>query len=210
MHQAESIISGMKALLSDEELPMYRSPATTGEIPMYLPAAFVDEIEKLGTIGGGKMPTRLKTFSKNGLLYISWESSDANVMEYEISFEPFEGNDTDPTDIITSSGHSDFPRSVKVKGTFTETLIDDVMVNMRYLFRVRALNVAGWGVWSNPVVGKTGNFPLEIGYTGKIVELELPKDGVYSIVAYGAKAADGNCKNGGRGAIISAKFELNK
>lgn len=189
---------------------MYHTPASTGEIPMYLPSEFIDQIDKLGIVGGGGMPNRLKTFVRDGLLYLSWEPSDQTVKEFEISFEPFDENDAGYTAIITSEYKRDFPRSIKQKGSCTEKLIDDIIIGMKYLFRVRALNVAGWGVWSYPAIGKLDNFPLEIGYTGEIVTLVIPLDGLYSIVAYGAKAADGNTRRGGRGAIIGAKFQLNK
>ena len=53
-------------------------------------------------------------------------------------------------------------------------------------------------------------FPLHIGYTGFIVNLYIPCDGLYCITARGAKAADGETRKGGRGAIVEAKFLLNK
>ena len=209
IHQAESVINSMKAQLSDEEFPMYHSPASTGEIPMHLSPDFINEIEKLGTVGGGSVPTRLKSFARDGLLYISWEKSDSEVKEYEVSYEPF-NEDADPVSIITSDYERGFPRSIKQKGKFSEKRIDDIMVGMKYLFRVRALNAAGWGVWSYPVLGCIEGFPLEIGFTGEIVCVEMPEDGVYSILAYGAKAADGTTMKGGRGAIIGANFKLVK
>lgn len=210
IHQAESIISSMKAQLSDEELPMYHSPASTGDIPMHLSTDFVEQINKLGIVGGGGVPSRLKTFMRDGLLYISWEQSDPDVKEYEISYEPFDEEDADPTALVTSDYKKGFPRAVKQKGTHREKRIDEIMIGMRYLFRVRALNLAGWGVWSHPVIGKLNGFPLEIGYTGEIVEIEIPADGLYSIVACGAKAADGTTRKGGRGAIIGAQFKLKR
>ena len=210
IHQAETIIHSMKAQLSDEELPMYHSPSTTGDIPMYLPDSFIESIDQLGTVGGGRMPTRLKCITRGGLLYVSWEQSDKEVIEYEVSYEPFNEKDADPTVIMTSDHKRDTPHSIVQKGSKNESRIDDIVVGMKYLFRVRARNVAGWGVWSNPVVGKLDDFPLEINYTGKIVRIELPHDGFYSIVACGAKAADGTTRKGGRGAVIGATFELKK
>lgn len=208
IHQAESVINSIKAQLSDEEFPMYHSPATTGEIPMYLPSNFVDQIDNLGTVGGGGVPTRLKSFVRDGLLYISWEQSDPEVKEFEVSYEPFDEENADPISIITSDYKRGFPRSVKQKGSKSEKQIDEIIIGMKYLFRVRALNLAGWGVWSYPVVGKINGFPLEIGYTGEIVVVEIPADGMYLILAYGAKAADGTTRKGGRGAIVGGKFQL--
>ncbi len=210
MHQAEAVINSMKSQLADEEVPMYHSACTTGEIPMFLPEEFLESIDKLGTVGGGRMPTRLKCFMRGGLLYISWEQSDPEVKESEVSYEPFNEESADPTAIITSGYERGPPRSIIQKGNKIETQIDDIVVGMKYLCRVRALNVAGWGVWSNPVIGKLNNFPLEVMYTGKIVQIELPYDGYYSILAYGAKSADGDTKKGGSGAIIGAKFKLEK
>lgn len=210
IHQAESVINSMKAQLSDEEFPMYHSPASNGEIPMHLSADFIKEIDKLGTVGGGGVPSQLKSFMRGGLLHISWEQNDPDVKEYEVSYEPFDEEDADPIAIITSDYKRDFPRSIKQKGNCREKRIDEIMVGMKYLFRIRALNIAGWGVWSYPVIGKLDDFPLEIGYTGEVVAVEIPKDGLYSIVGYGAKAADGTTRKGGRGAIIGAKFQLKR
>lgn len=211
IHQAESVMNSMKAQISDEEFPMYHSPTSTGEIPMHLSPDFITDIEKLGTVGGGGMPSRLKSFVRDGSLYISWEQSDTDteVEEYEVSYEPF-NEDPDPVSIITSDYKRGFPRSLKQKGGFSEKRVDEIMIGMKYLFRVRALNLAGWGVWSLPVIGRIDGFPLEIEFTGEIITLEVPQHGVYSIMAYGAKAACGTTMKGGRGAIIGAKFQLAK
>jgi hypothetical protein len=211
IHQADSVISSMKGQLADEEFPMYHSPTTTGDIPMHLPPDFIEQIEKLGIVGGGIMPTHLKSFVRDGSLYISWEKSDPTVIEYEISYEPFNAPpSTDPVSLITSNYNNTSPISLMQKGSCTEQRIDAITVGMKYLFHVRARNLAGWGVWSYPVVGCIEGFPLEIEYTGEIVEIVMPKDGVYSILAYGAKAADGAIRKGGRGAIVGAKFKLKR
>ena len=60
------------------------------------------------------------------------------------------------------------------------------------------------------MVGEVPEFPLQISYTGSIVEVEIPSKGLYCLTAGGAKAADGNTRKGGHGAIIEAKFYLNK
>ena len=206
IHQADSVISSMKGQLSDEEFPMYHNPTTTGEIPIHLPPDFMDQIEKLGIIGGGSVPTHLKSFVRDGLLYISWEQSDPGVTQYEISYK----DSTDPLSLVSSGSIDKFPISVTQAGNSNEKRIDAVMIGTKYLFHVRARNLAGWGVWSYPVVGSIDGFPLEIGYTGEIVEIVLPKDGVYFITACGAKAADGALRKGGKGAIIGARFLFKK
>ncbi len=210
IHQAESVINSMKTQLSDEEFPMYHTVATTGEIPMYLCPDFIKRIDTLGTVGGGRMPSRLKSLTRNGLLYLSWEQSDVEVEGYEITYQPFEEKDADPVAVITNDYKKKYPFFLKMKGDCTEKLIDGIVIGTNYMFRVRAINVAGWGVWSHPIIGKLGGFPLEIGYTGEIVEIEIPLDGLYSIIAYGAKACDGATKKGGKGAIVGAKFQLKK
>ena len=189
---------------------MYHMPASTGEIPLYLPADFIQEMAKLGQVGGGRTPIKFCCFVRGGLLYVCWEQSDADVKEYEISYEPLEEKDSDPIAIVTSDYKRDFPRSVKQKGDLSEKLIHDIVPGMKYIFRIRSLNVAGWGVWSYPAIGQLNNFPLEFCHTGEIISIELPSDGLYSIVAFGAKAADGDTKKGGRGAIIGAKFNMKK
>lgn len=200
----------MKAQLADEEFPMYHSPASTGEIPLYLPEDFIHVVAKLGWVGGGKTPGKFHCAVRGGLLYVCWEQSDDDVTEYEISYEPLEEKDSDPVSIVTSNYKKDFPRSVKQKGDQYEKLIHDIIPGLKYMFRIRSLNVAGWGVWSYPAIGQLGSFPLDIGYTGVIVNIELPCDGEYSILAFGAKAADGDKKKGGRGAIIGATFILKR
>lgn len=148
------------------------------------------------------MPTRLKSSVRDGLLYVSWEQSDYDVKEYEVSYELF-NEGTDPASLGYRS-------VVNQKGSSKEIRLDDIVIGMKYLCRVRALNLAGWGVWSHPVIGWIEGFPLEIQYTGEIVTIELPRDGVYSILAFGAKAADGTVRKGGKGAMIGANFKLEK
>ena len=84
------------------------------------------------------------------------------------------------------------------------------MVGKKYSIRLRSLNIAGWGVWSHQVIAQFPEFPLNIGYSGSIVNVVIPYDGRYRITARGAKAADGETRKGGRGAIVEAKFLLNK
>jgi len=70
--------------------------------------------------------------------------------------------------------------------------------------------MAGWGIWSMPVICHYPSPPITIEYTGEIVEFVVPDNGLYCITAQGAKAADGETRKGGRGAIIEAKFLLNR
>ena len=51
--QAESIIGNIRGQLSEEDVPLYQGPVTEGLIPVHIPPAFLEDIDKLGTVGGG-------------------------------------------------------------------------------------------------------------------------------------------------------------
>ena len=159
------------------------------------------------------MPTRLECSIENGMLVLSWEQNDEDSKEYEIRYEPAEEEEVDPISVISKEYieyKNRYPCSMPVRSSVSRKMIDDLMPGKKYCFRVRALNIAGWGVWSYPKIGSMPSFPLTIGFTGKIVHIELPSSGLYLITAVGAKAADGDTRKGGRGAIVEAKFYLNK
>ena len=143
-----------------------------------------------------------------GVVRLTWgKPDDPTVQQYEIEYELLDRD----SDIGTKSPvESSLPVSVKVKATAIEKTIDKLIPSKRYNFRIRSLNTAGWGRWSDATTCLYPGFPLTIEYTGEIVELVVPTDGLYCITASGAKAMDGNTKKGGRGAIIQAKFLLNK
>ena len=146
----------------------------------------------------------------NDLLTLKWDhpDQDAPPKEYQIQYEPLEDEDPDP--IPVHENQEVYPKSISLKGNIKEKRIDKLMPGMKYCFRLRAQNLAGWGLWSSPTIGLAPNFPLEIGYTGEIVRVQIPCNGLYAITARGAKAADGESCKGGRGAIVEAKFYLNK
>ena len=133
--------------------------------------------------------------------------------EYEIQCEPMEEKDADPL-VIASAPYAEYrqqiQKRVKIKADTTQWRLDGLMVGKKYSIRMRSLNIAGWGVWSHQVISQFPDFPLKIGYSGSIVSLVIPCDGKYCITAQGAKAADGETRKGGRGAIVEAKFLLNK
>ena len=214
LHQADAIMSTMKEQLNDQEFPIYQMPVTKGGIPIFIPTNFVEKIQNLGKVGGGKMPSSLSCSVENGMLTLSWEQSE-DTKEYEIRYEPAEeeGEVIDPL-IGLSKEYMEYkgryPCSVPVRSNTSRKMIDDIMPGKKYCFRVRAFNIAGWGIWSYPKIGSMPNFPLTVGYTGEIIHIELPFTGLYQITAIGAKAADGDSRSGGRGAIIEAKFYLNK
>lgn len=193
----------MKNQLAEEDVPMYQGPVALGDIPVYLTPSFLEEVNHLGVVGGGKQPLHLQVRFDRGLISVSWEKADEQtVSEYEIQCDLMEKvSDVDP---------KSKPRSVKCKGTATQQWIDKLIPGNKYSFRIRSLNMAGWGIWSMPVACHYPSLPITIEYTGEIVEFVVPANGLYCITAQGAKAADGETRKGGRGAIIEAKFLLNK
>ena len=214
LHQADGILSRMRAQLADEDFPLYQTAVTNGEIPVYMPADLLKRMEKLGCIGGGKVPMQVRAETDCGLLLLKWEQTDSECKEYEIRYEPVDEEDMDPFAMVIGdypSYKQKFPLSIQgIPVNTNQKIISGIMPNMKYCFRIRSLNIAGWGIWSPPVVGGMSGFPLEIGHTGEIVELEIPLEGLYSFTARGAKAADGDTKKGGRGGIIEATFYLKK
>ena len=86
--------------------------------------------------------------------------------------------------------------------------IDGLCPGYKYHFRIRAQSVAGWGMWSAPVISSCSEFPVSVGYTQKIHKIRIPNSGFYRITASGAKAHDGLNYIGGKGAVISAVFAL--
>lgn len=214
LQQAESTLSRMRAQLLDEDFPLYQAVVTTGEIPVFLPPDLLQTIENLGCIGGGKVPTRLSTEISCGLLMLKWEQTDSDAEKCEIRYEPVEEEVTNPETMVTgdySRYMHNFPRSIdSIPATETQKLISGIMPEKKYCFRIRSMNIAGWGIWSRPIVGQMPGFPLTIEYTGEIVELEIPSEGEYHIIARGAKAADGETRKGGQGGIIESTFHLDR
>ena len=51
--QAESIMDNIKGQLSEEDVPLYQGPVTEGIIPVHIPPTFLEDIDQLGTVGGG-------------------------------------------------------------------------------------------------------------------------------------------------------------
>ena len=144
---------------------------------------------------------------------LKWEQPDPLVREYEIQCEPMEEKDADPM-IRASAPYAEYRQKiqtpVKIRVDAAQWRLDGLMVGKKYSIRMRSLNIAGWGIWSHHVISQCPDFPVNIGYSGSIVSLVIPCDGMYCITARGAKAADGETRKGGRGAIVEAKFLLNK
>ena len=46
-------MDNIKGQLSEEDVPLYQGPVTEGIIPVHIPPTFLEEIDQLGTVGGG-------------------------------------------------------------------------------------------------------------------------------------------------------------
>ncbi len=132
-------------------------------------------------------------------------------MHYQIEYEylpnksvtGLRGSGTDP-----GTYHNTEPHYVNIPGNVLGSYIDDLCPGFTYRFRICAANAAGLGMWSDPVIGTSEDFPVTMNYTKRIHRLRIPISGYYRIHAEGAKARDGMVRTGGRGAIITATFAL--
>ena len=203
----------MELQLLQKDPSLFKGPIATGDIPCYVAPDFLETIETLGVVGGADVPNAFTPCIDKGLLLLKWRAPEGNsVKQYEIEYEPVGQS----LDHLASSGGE--PTVIKVSskadaactGTM-QTLVDGITPGVKYSFRIRSLNTAGWGCWSPSEEIAYQNLPLEIGYTGEIIKLVIPEDRRYLIVAKGASAADGEkvCR-GGKGAIIAAKFTLRR
>eukprot|EP00731_Ephydatia_muelleri_P035651 Em0145g3a len=209
LQQAAALIDKMKGQLVQKDLSLLKGPVVTGNVPFYVDPQFSEKIEALGIVGGADIPKAFTCCHDKGLLLLKWqapESSGGGIKQYQIEYESVE----QPLDLHTIK---DGPAvmSVEVEADATQKRLDGTIPGVKYSFRIRSKNIAGWGCWSSPIETVFQNLPLEIGYTGEIVKLVIPKDGSYLIVAKGASAERGEKRClGGRGAIISAKFSLKR
>ena len=100
------------------------------------------------------------------------------------------------------------PQYQRVTGKELRTYIDFLCPGYTYRFKVRSINTAGSGMWSDSVTAMCKDFPINIVYTKRIHRIRIPQNTHYRITARGAKATDGLRYSGGKGAIISATFSL--
>lgn len=63
-------------------------------------------------------------------------------------------------------------------------------------------------MWSDTFVATVNDFAVDFTYCGEIVECVIPLSGYYRFEARGAKADDGEMRQGGFGVIIEATFYL--
>lgn len=206
----------LEQLILHEDRSLQR-PLAQCEIPLIIRKEVQQNLTTLGAVGGGKTPVDLvvqPTRSKCDLLYLFWELPNdcGKISNFEIEFEQiFEdiesalGFDGDGLRYIQKE-----PRYHKVDGNQLRAYVDFLCPGFKYKFRIRASNTAGWGwgAWCKSVVGVCKEFPIQIGYTKRIHRICIPFSAHYKITAMGGKAADGEFRKGGRGAIISATFSL--
>ena len=206
---------GMKRVLSEEDRSLQRT-VSYKDIPFYIPLSVIEDLGKLGAVGGGTVPYDIEVELGNiysNLLQLKWQirHNAAEVQCYEIEYENLPN--TSETGLRGSRVQGNVfynvePQSIMIPGNVLASYIQDICPGYKYRFRIRSQNVAGWGMWSTSVVAKADSFPIWIKGTKRIHRIRIPKDGLYKLTAKGAKGADGKVHYGGRGAIISGTFPL--
>ncbi len=205
--KASTVIETMKTQILDQVADDLNEPYTSTGISIYISPNFQTEIDDLGMVGGGMAPSGFTWTNEHGMILLEWKLPDREVLEFEIMCDLILNDPDNHNEIVTNEP---FPRIYLMDHSITKKHVDNLFPDMRYRFRIRSRDPSGWGWWSSSIVGCTPDFPLQIGFTGDIIKLPLPKDGLYSITAKGAKATDGDKKKGGRGAVMRAKFYLHK
>ena len=193
-------------------------PVAPCDIPVFFNTKTADELETHGVIGGGPVPQNVLCqripIPECTLLQLTWALTTNDppaITQYEVEYEevadrrPASPNTSDQ--VFESIGK---PIVVPKNGQNQAPTLNDLTPGMQYRFRVRARNIAGWGMWSHPVLGRFPSFPVNISFTAEKVSLHIPATGLYRITAAGGRAKDGEKYKGGKGAKISATFELQK
>ena len=185
-------------LLDNEDFSLQR-PVALPDVSVYFPDNFESDLRDLGSVGGGPVVDFDAAMHTNGLLQLIWSLPDSrkDVEECEIEYSAWRPLFPDVT-------------SVKCDSKALNYIIHPICPGYIYQFRMRSRSRSGWGMWSKSVLGQFDDFPRTIGYSAKIVTIQIPSTAHYRITAKGAKAADGIHFKGGQGAIISATFLLHK
>ena len=208
-------LQGMERVLSEEDRSLQRT-VSYKDIPFYIPLSIMEDLRKLGAVGGGTVPYDIEVGLSNvysNLLQLTWQipHNATEVQCYEIEYENLPS--TTESGLRGSRTHTDSlydvePQSIMIPGNVLASYIQDICPGYKYRFRIRSQNVAGWGMWSKSVVARCDSFPIWIKGTKRIHRIRIPSDGQYRLTAKGAKGADGKVHYGGRGAIISGTFSL--
>ena len=196
----QSIFRDTCALL-DTENPALQRPVCEAEISVYIPDNFIDHLHTVGSVGGGPDVIDFEAEMYKGLLQLKWNvhHQENKIKEYEIEYQ-----------VVPVSLDSSGPSSVVCNGNTFQCYMSCLCPGYSYTFRMRSSIFSGWGRWTRPFTRCFDDFPCTISYIGKIIQIKVPSTGRYQIIAKGAKAADGKCHKGGRGAVISAVFTLHK
>ena len=183
----------------DTENFSLQQPVALPKIFVYLPDEFENDLHNLGSVGGGPVVDLKAAMHTCGLLQLTWSLPDyrEDIEEYEIEYSTWRPLSAEVT-------------SVNCDGKALDYIIHPICPGYTYQFRMRSHNASGWGMWSQSILGQFDDFPCTIGYNSRIVTIQIPSTAYYRITAKGAKAADGGHFKGGRGAIISATFQLQK
>ena len=187
--------------LNNEDYSLQR-PVTTPNLFVFISDNFESILRSLGSVGGGPVVDLNVDMHPKGLLQLTWSLPDdsEDVEEYEIEYSTWLPLSVKQADVT----------AVKCDGKVLKQFVYAICPGYTYQFRIRCYSVSGWGMWSKSKYGKFEDFPCVIGYIAKIVTVQIPSTGHYRITAKGAKAADSDHFKGGRGAIISATFLLQK
>ena len=193
-------------------------PVAPGDIPCFFKTSLDQELNVHGAVGGGPVPDNVVCnhvpIANCTLPQLSWSlnKDGSEINQYEVEFEhliderPCSPNNSGP---IVADGEMKLLRVPK-SGRAQAHVMNDLYPGYQYRFRVRSKNIAGWGIWSAPVIGSFDDFPIKVAFMGDKVSIKIPKTGQYRITAAGARARDGNQGyKGGLGAVISGTFSLN-
>ena len=206
----------MESLLEGEDQSLLR-PVVNQDIPFCISSDVVNQLDTLGAVGGGVTPIDFECNPKGArgsLMEVIWQLPErcGRLHRFEVEFEQVQDSSVgqgsgsvDQGDLVYNQKE---PQFYEVPGTQLSAFVDHLCPNYTYHFRIRSANDAGFGMWSDPIVGKCAGFPFTLEYTKKIHRITIPISGYYRITAKGAKAADGLVYKGGKGAIMSASFSL--
>ena len=196
------MLKSINDLLENEDFSLQR-PVAFHDISFFISDSFEHELRNLGSVGGGPAVADLDAvMSSKGLLKLTWSLPEncEYIKEYEVEYSSVFPLFVKQADV----------NIVRCDGKVLNHFVNAICPGYTYQFRMRSCSVSGWGMWSKSITGHFVDFPCTLGYIAKIVTIQIPSTGHYRITAKGAKAADSDVFKGGRGAIISATFLLQK
>ena len=202
LQRASNVIQQMRTQIQGQQDDYVNEPVVSTEISVYVTPDFQQAIDKLGVVSGSTTVQEFTCTVHKGVILLRWKEPEDPVKKYEILGDALFSESA----VATSTS----PAAYLVEGKENSRIVDGLMPGVKYRFRIRSEDEGGWSSWSPSIIGMMPDWPLEIGFTGKIIKLVIPKDGLYRIEARGAKAMDGERRKGGRGAVIAATFPLDQ